>query len=87
MAGSPCLPGARWPREPGQESTEPSLLFKRLVHWSSGNAELSLGCLFPGKLGTMGESGRSAHSKVAFRRDRTDYGVLKSLTLNDLIYK
>lgn len=87
VAGSPCLPGARWPREPGQESTEPSLLFKRLVHWSSGNAELSLGCLFHGKLGTMGESGRSAHSKVAFRRDRTDYGVLKSLTLNDLIYK
>lgn len=67
VAGSPCLPGARRPQEPGQESTEPSLLFKRLVHWSSDNAELSLGCLFPGKLGTIGESGRSAHSKVAFR--------------------
>lgn len=66
VAGSPCLPGARRPQEPGQESTEPSLLFKRLVHWSSNNAELSLGCLFPGKLGTIGESGRSAHSKVAF---------------------
>lgn len=67
VAGSPCLPGARWPQEPGQESTEPSLLFKRLVHWSSDNAEFSLGCLFPGKLGTIGESGRSAHSKVAFQ--------------------
>lgn len=31
-----------------------SLLFKWLVHWSSNNAELSLGCVLPRNLGTKG---------------------------------
>lgn len=31
-----------------------SLLFKRLVHWSSNNAELSLGCVLLRNLGTKG---------------------------------
>jgi hypothetical protein len=70
VAGSPCLPRARRLREPGAESTEPLLLFKRLVHWTSDNVELSLGCLFPGNLGTIGESGRSIRSKVMFRETR-----------------
>lgn len=57
-------------RSRGAESMESLLLFKRLVHRSSNNVELSLGCLLLRNLGTIGESGRSIYSKVMFRETR-----------------
>lgn len=57
-------------RSHGAESMESLLLFKRLVHWSSNNVELSLGCFLLRNLGIIGESGRSIYSKVMFRETR-----------------
>lgn len=59
----------------GAESAESLLLFKRLVHWSSSNVELSLDCFLLRNLGTIRKSGRSIYSEVVFRETRliTEY--------------
>lgn len=70
IAGSGRPPQARRLREPWGQRADSLLLFKRLVHWSSNNVELSPGCFLLRNLGTIGESGRSIYSKVMFRETR-----------------